>query len=330
MKKIVLKKALSAAPKESDFTMIEVDAPECPDGGVLVKLDYISIDPYVGSLLHRGHMQHKPPVPGSGLVSGAGIGKVIESKNDAIKVGDYVTSADAGWAEIVALSPGVFRKVDPDLAPLSAYLGVLGVPGLTAWASVTKLAEVHEGDVFMVNAAAGPVAGTAGQLARAKGAKTVIGIASGQQKCEMVVDTYGFDACLDYKQDGWQDKLKQYAPDGITVHHENVGADMLKFAMGNLQLYGRIVLCGLAAHYHSSEPAMTLVGPIIGKRAAVYGLVVYDFEDRWEEFTDEMAPLVNDGTIKFVEDRVNGLENAPALIDKLMNGKNIGKCIVSL
>lgn len=330
MKKIVLKKALNAAPKESDFTMIEVDVPECPDGGVLVKLDYISIDPYVGSLLHRGHMQHKPPTPGSGLVSGAGIGKVIESKSDTVKIGDYVTSAEAGWAETVALNSGDFRKVDPSLAPLSAYLGVLGVPGLTAWASVTKLAEVHEGDVFMVNAAAGPVAGTAGQLARAKGAKTVIGIASGPEKCKMVVDTYGFDACLDYKQGGWQDELKQFAPDGVTVHHENVGDEMLKFAMGNLQLYGRIVLCGLAAHYHSSEPAMTLVGPIIGKRAAVYGLVVYDFEDRWEEFTDEMAPLVNNGTIKYVEDRVNGLENAPALIDKLMNGKNIGKCIVSL
>jgi NADPH-dependent curcumin reductase CurA len=329
MKQIVLKNALEAQPSADDFEMIDVDRPHCPEAGVVARLIYISLDPYVGSRLRGKHMGEPAPEPGHGIIPGAAVGQVVETKSDDIEVGDYVFSMEAGWREFAAFHQGDFRKIDPDAAPLSAYVGVLGMPGLTAWAGVTQLAGVHDGDVFMVDAAAGPVGGTAGQIARARGAKTVIGIAGGPEKCKLVTDVYGFDACLDYKAEGWQDELKKHAPDGISVHFENVGSEILAFAVQNMQLYARGVLCGLAAHYHADgPPAMTMIGPIVGKRASLHGLVVYDYYSRWTEFTDEFAPLVKAGKIEIKEDRVDGLEQAPALMEKLMHGKNFGKCVV--
>ena len=329
MKQIVLKHALDAAPTAADFKEIEADMPECSDGGVVARLIYISLDPYVGSRLRGKHMGEPAPEPGIGAIPGAAVGQVIETKAKGIEIGDYVFAMEAGWREYADFNAGGFRKIDPDAAPLSAYVGVLGMPGLTAWAGVTKLAKAKEGDVFLVNAAAGPVGGTAGQIARARGAKTVIGIAGGAEKCKIVVDEYGFDACLDYKQEGWQDELKKHAPEGVSIHFENVGSEMLAFATQNMSLYGRAVLCGLAAHYQADgPPAMTSVGMIIVKRLSMHGLVVYDYYDRWEEFTDEFAPLVKNGTIKIREDSVDGLENAPEQLERLMNGRNMGKSLV--
>ncbi len=330
MQKVVLKHKLKSAPTAKDFEIIEVDKPECPDLGIVVKVKYISIDPYVGHQLSKGHMASPPPTPKVDTIPGGIVGEVVESKSDKVKKGDFIHSMDGGWVEFVALHDDQYTVIDAKAAPLSAYIGVLGMPGLTAWAGVTQLARVHEGDVFAVNAAAGPVGGTAGQIARMKGAKTVIGIAGGSTKCKLVEDTYGFDTCVNYKTKSWQDKYKEAAPEGISVHYENVGSEQLSFAMQNLQLYGRVVLCGLAAHYHESNPAMTMIGPMVGKRAVVSGLVVYDFYSRWEEFRAEVAPWVKSGKVKFVEDKVSGLNNAGKLMEKLMNGKNIGKCVVEL
>jgi NADPH-dependent curcumin reductase CurA len=204
------------------------------------------------------------------------------------------------------------------------------MPGLTAWASVTQLAGVGPGDIVAVNAAAGPVGGAVGQFSRMKGAETVIGIAGGPEKCRLVEEVYGFSNCVDYKTKNWQDDYKQAAPDGISVHHENVGSDQLAFAVQNLKLYGRVILCGLAAHYHDSEPARTLIGPIVGKRASFMGLVVYDFYSRWDEFRSEVAPWVKSGQVKIAEDIANGLSEGPKLMEKLMSGKNIGKCVIAL
>lgn len=330
MKQVVLKHKLDAAPKASDFMIMNADIPDCPDGGVLVKVKFVSIDPYVGHQLSKGHMASPPPKPKTDVIPGGIVGEVVESQSKKVKKGDFIHSMDGGWVEYLALHEDQFMKIDPRAAPLSAYVGVLGMPGLTAWSGVTQLARVREGDVFAVNAAAGPVGGTAGQIARMKGARTVIGIAGGATKCQLVEETYGFDRCVDYKSDSWQADYKAAAPDGVSVHYENVGSDQLSFAMQNLQLYGRVVLCGLAAHYHESDPAMTMIGPIVGKRAVVSGLVVYDFYSRWEEFRSEMAPWVKSGDIKFVEDRISGLENAGTLMEKLMNGRNVGKCVVAL
>jgi len=330
MKQIVLKHKLDAAPLATDFKDIDVDRPLCPDLGILVKVKFISIDPYVGHLLHKGHLGQKIPSPGEDMIPGGVVGEVIESQSVKAKIGDYIYATDGGWAEYNVFYDDQYTVIDPDAAPLSAYVGILGMPGLTAWASVTQLANVREGDIYAVNAAAGPVGGACGQFARMKGAKTVIGIAGGPKKCKLVKEVYGFDDCVNYKTKTWQKDYKAALPDGVTVHHENVGSEQLAFAMQNLQLYGRVVLCGLAAHYHSSEPAMTMIGPMVGRRATVHGLVVYDFYSRWDEFRTEVAPWVKSGKVTITEDKVKGLKNAPKLIEKLMKGKNIGKCVVEL
>ena len=331
MKQIVLKHKIDASPTAKDFIQIEVDRPQCPSAGILVRVLFISVDPYVGHQLNKGHMGMPPPKPGIGMIPGGIVGEVVESRSAKAKKGDYIHAPGAGgWAEYCTLENDQFTFVDPQAAPMSAYVGILGMPGLTAWASVTQLARVQDGDVVAVNAATGPVGGAVGQFSRMKGAKTVIGIAGGQEKCSLVEDLYGFDACVDYKSKTWQDNYKQAAPNGITVHHENVGSEQLAFAMQNLNIYGRVVLCGLAAHYHESEPARTLIGPIVGKRACLMGLVVYDFYDRWDAFRAEVAPWVKAGKVTIAEDRADGLSNAPALMEKLMAGKNVGKCLVAL
>lgn len=331
MKQVVLKKALNAKPKAVDFEIKQVPTPDCPQDGLLVDVKYISLDPYVGGRLRGNHMGEAAPEPGSGLIPGAIVGEIIESQAPGFKKGQFVHSMEGGWAETLAFNADDVQIIDPDAAPLESYIGVLGMPGLTAWAGVTQLAKVKDGDVFMVDAAAGPVGGTAGQIARMKGAKTLIGIAGGPEKCREVEETYDFDSCLDYKQENWEDGLKKVAPDGISVHFENVGSDMLSFAMSNMKLYGRAVLCGLAAHYHSDgPPATTSIGMVIGKRASLHGLVVYDYFSRWQDFRNEVAPWVKSGKVAYIHDEVKGLENAPALMEKLMNGKNVGKCVVAL
>jgi len=330
MKQIVLKHKIKAAPVAADFKEIEVERPGCPAAGILVKIKYISIDPYVGHLLHKGHMGQMPPAPGKGMIPSGIVGEVVESNSSKVKKGNYIYATNGGWAEYNVFYDDQYTIIDPKAAPLSAYAGILGMPGLTAWASVTQLARVQKGDVYAVNAAAGPVGGACGQFARMKGAKTVIGIAGGPKKCKMVKEIYGFDECVNYKTKTWKEKYKAAAPNGISVHHENVGSEQLAFAMENLQLYGRVVLCGLAAHYHTPKPAMTMIGPMIGKRAQVSGLVVYDFYSRWDEFRAEVAPWVKSGKVTITEDKVKGLKNAPKLMEKLMAGKNIGKCVVEL
>jgi len=330
MKQTVLKHKLKAAPVATDFKEIEVDQPKCPEVGILVKVKYISIDPYVGHLLHKGHMGQDAVIPNKDMIPGGIVGEVIESHSTKVKKGDYIYATNGGWAEYNIFYDDQYMVIDPKAAPLSAYVGILGMPGLTAWASVTQLARVQKGDVYAVNSAAGPVGGACGQFARMKGAKTVIGIAGGPKKCKLVKEVYGFDECVNYKTKTWKKKYKAAVPDGITVHHENVGSEQLAFAMENLKLYGRVVLCGLAAHYHGSKPAQTLIGPMIGKRAYVHGLVVYDFYGRWDEFRAEVAPWVKSGKVTIAEDKVKGLKNAPKLMEKLMAGKNIGKCVVEL
>lgn len=330
MKQAVLRHALTDKPTAADFALIDVAAPECPDGGILAQVRYISLDPYVGTRLRGQHMGEAAPEPGAGLIPGAVVAEVIESRSDKAKPGQFIHAMDGGWVEAVALSNAQFQVVDPDAAPLESYVGVLGMPGLTAWAGVTQLARIKSGDTFMVDAASGPVGATAAQIARTRGAGRTIGIAGGPEKCSLAVTRFGFDRCLDYKSDGWTDQLADALPDGLDVHFENVGDQMLGIAMQHLNLYGRVVLCGLAAHYHGGPAAMTSVGIIIGKRAQVSGLVVYDFYNRWDEFRAEVAPHVKSGAIAYIHDQVDGLAGAGGLMERLVRGQNVGKAVVKL
>ena len=332
MQLATLKHAIDHKPAASDFTLIEAETPTCPDDGVLVRVVHLSLDPYVGSRLRGRHMGEPAPEPGKGAIPGAVIGQVIESRAEGLREGDWIHAMEGGWQEIVALAAKHVRKLDPSLAPLAAHAGVLGMPGLTAWAGITQLAKVGAGDTVLVDAAAGPVGGTVGQIARIKGAERVVGIAGGPEKCALVTDTYGFDACVDYKSEGWQARLAEALPDGLSVFFENVSADMAMLALSHARIYARGVLCGLVDAYHTETQSQHPLnaGLIIGKRAQVSGLVVYDFYPRWDEYIAEAAPWIESGQLKFAEDRVHGLENAPALFERLMNGQNRGKAVVTV
>ncbi len=331
MKQVVLTQALSHKPRASDFTLMDAAIPPCPEGGVLVRVVHLSLDPYVGSRLRGKHMGEAPPKPMIDAIPGAAVCQVIESRAAGLAIGDWVHTMEAGWREIADLPASHFRKIDPDVAPLAAHAGVLGMPGLTAWAGMRHLAKVGAGDIVLVDAAAGPVGGTVGQIARIMGAKRVVGIAGGPTKCALVTDTYGFDACIDYKQEGWEAVLSTALPEPPTVYFENVSTDMATKALMRLATYGRVVLCGLVDQYHADvAPPGLNAGLIVGKRAAVMGLVVYDFYPRWDEYVAWAAPHIASGALKFAEDRVTGLENAPALFERLLDGGNVGKAVVSV
>ncbi len=332
MKRIVLKAALADTPKADDFTLIDTPMPACPDGGILVRVVHLSLDPYTGSHLRGRHMGEAPPVPMQDAIPGAIVGQVIESRHPGMKAGEWVHSMQGGWQEVCALGPEAFRRIDPGLAPLAAHMGVLGMPGLTAWAGITRLAKARPGDVVLIDAAAGAVGGTAGQIARLKGAGRVVGIAGGAEKCRIVTQVYGFDACIDYKVEGWQESLRSALPEGCSVFFENVSAEMAMTALSVSKPYVRGVLCGLVDAYHSASPAPHALnaGMIIGKRAQLFGLVVYDYYPSWDDYLTEAAPWIVAGTLNVAEDRAEGLEAAPALFERLMRGQNIGKAVVSV
>lgn len=330
MQHVIVTKALTGAPTAADFAVVDAPTPDCPEGGLLVEVAHISIDPYVGAALRGRHMGHAAAKEGD-VPPGHGVGKIIASKADGFAVGEHVL-AETGWRSVAAVpTSGVYRKVDPSIAPLSTAVGVLGMPGLTAWAGSTQLGQAREGDVVLVSAAAGPVGGAFGQIAKIKGAARVIGIAGGADKCALVTDRYGFDACVDYKADGWKEEVARLTGGQVSLYIENVGAETLLVALGNLALYGRVILCGLAAHYHADGPPATVpIGPLVGKRAEVRGLVVYDFYAKHDAYVAEAAPWLADGRLKTVEDRAAGLAGAPALLEKLMAGRNMGKAVVDV
>jgi NADPH-dependent curcumin reductase CurA len=324
---VVLRRAVQAQPVVADFEVVERPIPNPVAGQILVRTVYQSLDPYIGSRLRNKHMGEAAPAPGEAL-PGFSVGEVIASQYDGITEGEYVVG-ECGWTQFGVMQGASVRKVDATL-PLSAHLGVLGMPGLTAWAGVTQLAKVGTDDIFLVDAAAGPVGGTAGQIARNLGARTV-GIAGGEAKCAMVTGTYRFDASVDYHKADWVEELVKRTDGGPTVHFENVGLTVLLPVMRMLKLNGRVVLCGLAEHYQSDGPPPEMpVGIIVGKRARMLGLVVYDYYARWAEWVALARPWIEEGTLVSGEDIADGPAAAAAHFERLMRGQNIGKALVRM
>jgi len=327
-REIVLARPALSMPTAADFTVVarEVAPPE-GDNWLKIRPLYLSIDPYMGARIRGRHMGEPAPAPGETL-PGFCVAEIEDSRDPAFAVGDRVV-AEAGWTDLAWVRSDGARKVSTDIAP-SLHLSLLGMPGLTAWAGMTQLAKAGEGDVLTVNAAAGAVGGVAGQIARNLGGRA-IGIAGGPQKCALVTDRYGFDACVDYRRDDWEAQLATAVGDGSTIHFENVGAGQLAVGVRLLKLYGRVILCGLADHYHADAgPAVTAIGPLVGKRAAVFGLVVYDFYTRRTEWTALAEPWVKAGRLTIAEDIGEGLDSAGRQIERLMRGENLGKTLVKI
>lgn len=269
------------------------------------------------------------------VIYGRCVAEVMESKHAGYAAGDIVV-LESGWQQFYLSDGGardqvrkVVRRTD---IPLSAHVGVLGMPGLTAFAGVEKLANPALGSTFVVTAAAGPVGGTAGQLAKAKGCR-VVGIAGSDEKCRIVTAEYGFDACINYKHADWPARLKAGCPDGIDTYFDNVGGEVLDQIVTQLNLRGKVVMCGLMSQYNRIADGASHghnLGTFVSKRAQLLGLVVYDYADKMTEFHKAAIPLMRAGRLSIREDRVEGLENAPALFVKLIAGDNTGKALVGI
>jgi NADPH-dependent curcumin reductase CurA len=326
--RVVLTREIEGAPSADDFRIVTAPLPQPGVGEVLIRHIYLSLDPYQrGAIAGR----HGPGAPlGEGdMPPGETVGQVITSHHPDFNAGDYVRSF-GGWQTFsVAAGDAVF-PIDRHRAPLSTWLGVLGMPGLTAYASIIELASVQAGQSVLVSAASGPVGTTLGQIAINKGA-TVTGIAGSAAKCRYVIDELGFTDCIDYKRDDYHERLQAAGGEGFDIYHDNVGGQMLADAIMVMRPYGTVVLCGLMSQYNDPSLAKDLyIGLPIMKRLTMKGLVVYDFEDKRDALVDLIAPWIAAGTFRINEDRADGIENTGALFARLMAGENFGKALVAI
>ncbi|MER5768250.1 NADP-dependent oxidoreductase [Streptomyces sp. NPDC001985] len=317
-------------PKEEDFALREVPVPEPAAGRVLVRNLHFSVDPYM-----RGRMNdvksYLPPFQLDRPMEGGAVGEVVASAAEGLAPGDHVVH-NLGWREYAEVPAEQATKVDAALAPLSAYLGVLGMTGLTAYAGLFVSASFTEGDAVFVSGAAGAVGSQVGQMARIKGASRVIGSAGSDEKVKLLTEEYGFDAAFNYKNGSVAEQLQQAAPDGIDVYFDNVGGDHLEAAIGSLRLHGRAALCGMIAQYNNTEPEP---GPrnlpmVIGKRLRLQGLLVSDHFGLQPQFVRDVAGWIASGELKYDETVVEGIEHGYDAFVGLLRGENTGKMIVSL
>lgn len=317
-------------PKPSDFSLMPTELDDLGPDQILVRNDWMSVDPYM-----RGRMadvpSYIPPFQLGEAMTGSAVGTVLASRSDAVSVGATVLHF-LGWREYAVLDAGAARIVDTALAPPQAYLGVLGTTGLTAWVGLVEMAALRRGEVVFVSAAAGAVGSVAGQIARLLGASRVIGSAGGPEKAHRVVADYGFDACLDYRAGDIVGQLRAAAPDGIDVFFDNVGVDHLDAALRTMNNYGRIAMCGAVSVYNATtpQPAPASLWSAIGKRLTLRGFIVTDHLGLMPTFLPQAAGWLRDGSLRADETIVTGIENAVDAFGAMMRGANTGKMLVRL
>ncbi|MFD4480504.1 MAG: NADP-dependent oxidoreductase [Streptomyces sp.] len=318
-------------PVPEDFALREAPVAAPADGQVLVRNLHFSVDPYM-----RGRMNdvksYTPPFQLDQPMQGGAVGEVIASNAEGLAVGDHVLHF-AGWRDYATVPAKHAVKVDAQAAPLSAYLGVLGMPGLTAYAGLFEVASFKEGDAVFVSGAAGAVGSQVGQMAKLKGASRVIGSAGSDEKVKHLVEELGFDAAFNYKDPRpVVEQLKEAAPDGIDVYFDNVGGEHLEAAISRMNVHGRATICGMIAGYNDTEPTP---GPrnmamIIGKRLRLQGILVGDHEALQPQFVSEVGAWIRSGELKYNETFVEGVENGVEAFLGMLRGENTGKMVVSL
>jgi NADPH-dependent curcumin reductase CurA len=337
MQRILLASRPVGAPVADNFRLDTSPIPTPGAGEVLVQVQYMSLDPYM-----RGRMNdaksYATPVPIGGAMEGGAVGKVIASNSPAFQPGD-IAFGMFGWASHGCLPAAELRKLDPSHGPITAALGVLGMPGFTGWYGLTELGRPKSGETLVVAAATGPVGSMVGQVARQAGLRTV-GIAGGAKKCALAVDKFGFDACLDHRAyDTASDLRKALAgecPDGIDIYFENVGGKVFEAVLPLMNRFGRIPVCGMIAGYNATgtppgpDRLPALWSTILVKHLSINGFIISNHFDRYPAFLGETGPKVASGEIAFLEDIAEGLENAPAAFISLLEGGNMGKQIVKL
>ena len=321
-------------PTVENFRLVETSVPELKDGEVLVRHHFMSLDPYM-----RGRMNdaksYAPPQPLDQVMQGGTAGVVAASKHAAFAVGDKVVGM-GGWQEYSIVDGnqrGALRKVETAHIPLSAYLGTVGMPGVTAWYGLTKIIAPKAGETVVVSAASGAVGTVVGQLAKVRGCRAV-GLAGGPEKCRYVVDELGFDACIDYRQHpdlkSLSAALKEACPNGIDGHFENVGGITLDAVLQRMNAFGRIAVCGMIAGYSGEPIPITQPQLILQSRLKVEGFIVGEHMEVWPEALREIGGLVASGKIKYRETIAQGIASAPEAFLGLLKGRNFGKQLVKL
>ncbi|HEY2651245.1 MAG TPA: NADP-dependent oxidoreductase [Solirubrobacteraceae bacterium] len=316
-------------PKPSDFRLVDADVPDPGPGQLLVRNHWISVDPYM-----RGRMNdvksYVPPFALDAPMDGAAVGQVVASGDERFSEGQWVLHT-LGWRELALVPADGAQPIDPDLAPPSAYLGVLGMPGLTAWVGLFDIAKLRDGESVFVSAAAGAVGSVAGQLAKVHGCR-VVGSAGSAEKVAFLTDELGFDAAFNYKDGSAHELLPRCAPDGIDVYFDNVGGEQLEAALVSLHDHGRVAMCGAISLYNATElpPGPRSIPNVVRRRLTLRGYIVSDHFDRLKAFVNEVGPLVRDGRLRYHETVVDGLANAPDAFIGLLRGENVGKMIVRI
>lgn len=310
---------------EANFKLVESEAPRPKDGEVLVKNLWLSLDPYMRFRMDDVK-SYAPSVQIGEVMVGQTAGEVAESKHPSFKQGDKVLAA--GWQLYSCMKGEELVKVDAGRVPLSYYLGVLGMPGLTAYFGMKEIGAPKPGETVVVSAASGAVGGVVGQLAKIGGCRAV-GVAGGKQKCDYVVNELGFDACVDYKAGNLYRDLREACPKGADVYFDNVGGEVLETMLKLMTLRSRIVVCGRIAE--RDEPyCHKNLGVLIGNRVKMQGMIVFDWKDRYPEGVQALAGYLAQGKLKYRESVVEGIENAPKGFLALLKGGNFGKQLVKL
>jgi NADPH-dependent curcumin reductase len=333
-RQILLASRPKGEPSAENFKLVETPVAPLADGQVLVRHHFLSLDPYM-----RGRMSdaksYAAPQPLDAVMIGGTAGEVVESKNPHFQAGDKVVGM-GGWQEYAVVDAnqrGVLQKVDTTHVPLSAYLGAVGMPGVTGWYGLVKIIAPKAGETVVVSSAAGAVGGAVGQLAKARGAR-VVGIAGGPDKCRSVVEELGFDECIDYRQfpdlKSMSGALKAACPKGIDGYFENVGGVLLDAVMLRANAFARIAMCGMIAGYNGEPIPMTLPQLILTNRMKIEGFIVSEHMEAWPEALKELGTMVATGKLKYRETVAQGLENAPEAFFGLLKGKNQGKQLVKL
>lgn len=331
-RRIVLAERPKGQPTTENFRIEEADLPDPGEGELLVRTHWMSLDPYMRGRMDKGP-SYAPSVEVGGTMVGQGVGEVLASNDEGFAPGDMVLGG-TGWAEHAILPARECRKLDPDLAPVQTALGVLGMPGLTAWVGVNDILRVQSGQTVVISAATGAVGSVAGQIAKSRGAR-VIGVAGGAEKCAWAVDELGFDACLDHRDPKLADELGALCPQGIDCYFENVGGATLEAVLPRMQDHGAIAVCGMIAWYSGKGLAGAMPLPkawrtILVKRLRVQGFIIFDHWDRLPEFLAEVAPMIADGRLRYRETVAEGLEAAPEAFLRLLEGGNFGKQLIRL
>ncbi len=323
---VVLKRRPHGSPRPQDFELREDPVPAPAPGEVVTRTIFLSIDPYMRGRISDRKSYAAPVQPGE-VMTGETIGEVVASGDPGFAPGDVVLGA-RGWQTHIISPAERLTKLDRHGPPLSTYLGVLGMPGTTAYSGITDIGRPKKHETAVISAASGAVGSVAGQLAKRAGAR-VVGIAGGAEKCLFVQDELGFDDCIDHRSMDLGAELEVSCPDGIDVYFENVGGRVQEAVFERLNPFARVIMCGMVSQYNEAEfPPGPNLGFVVGKRVLIQGMIVSDKPERFAEWRKLATPWVMDGSLRYREDVIDDLENAPDALAGILGGRNFGKLLV--